>query len=71
MERAKANRAARIAEQKLKTNAFIADEGLSNRALSQDLIPVQKGVYKLVRHDSLFAASLTHTQSSAGGKHST
>ncbi|KAJ9524943.1 thylakoid lumenal protein [Haematococcus lacustris] len=52
VEAAKLNRAKRLAEQRATTRNFMQEEGLTNRQLGQDLLPVQKAVYKLAESGS-------------------
>jgi hypothetical protein len=49
LERAKANRQKRIASQKETTRAFLQEEGVTNRTLNAELVPVQKAVFQLAK----------------------
>jgi hypothetical protein len=49
LERAKANRAARLQKNQEVTRAFIKEEGLTNKQLDSELIPVQKAITKLAQ----------------------
>lgn len=67
IEKAKANRKTRLAEQKATTRSFLTSEGLKDVAGDKDLIPVQKGVLRLsqigvqIEGGDINAASLTLT----------
>mmetsp|Transcript_36490 Transcript_36490/g.107768 ORF Transcript_36490/g.107768 Transcript_36490/m.107768 type:complete len:207 (-) Transcript_36490:100-720(-) len=52
IEKAKANRKARLEQQRLTTRQFMADEGLKNKELERELEPVQRGVYELAKAGS-------------------
>ncbi|PNW81686.1 hypothetical protein CHLRE_06g256250v5 [Chlamydomonas reinhardtii] len=52
VEKAKANRRARLAQQRGVTRDFMASENLTDRRLEQELVPVQKAVYKLAKSGS-------------------
>lgn len=56
IERAKANRKARLASQKETTREFLKSEGLNNAQLNKELIPVQKAIYKLAKSGSQLEA---------------
>lgn len=47
LEKAKANRQRRLSQQKETTREFLQVEGLKNKQLDQELIPVQKAVAQL------------------------
>lgn len=49
LERAKANRLKRLAQQKETTRDFLREEGLKDKQLDSDLIPVQKAVFQLAK----------------------
>jgi hypothetical protein len=49
LERAKANRQRRLAEQKETTRNFLRDDGLKDKTLDTELIPVQKAVVQLAK----------------------
>jgi hypothetical protein len=49
LERAKANRQKRLASQKETTREFLKEEGMTNRTLNSELIPVQKAVFQLAK----------------------
>jgi hypothetical protein len=49
LERAKANKAKRLAADREVTRTFLKEEGLKNRELDQELIPVQKAVTQLAK----------------------
>lgn len=49
LERAKANRQKRLASQKETTREFLKEEGMTNRTLNSELIPVQKAVVQLAK----------------------
>lgn len=52
VEKAKANRSKRLAQQRETTRQFIKEEGLGDRRLDQELVPVQKAVYQLAKSGS-------------------
>lgn len=52
VEKAKANRRSRLAQQKATTREFIQAEGLKNSQLDSQLIPVQKAVSSLAKSGS-------------------
>lgn len=52
LERAKANRQKRIAAQKETTRTFLQEEGVTNRTLNAELVPVQKAVFQLAKSGS-------------------
>jgi hypothetical protein len=52
LERAKANRQKRLAAQKETTRNFLAEEGLKDKLLDSELIPVQKAVVQLAKSGS-------------------
>ncbi|KIY94134.1 thylakoid lumenal protein [Monoraphidium neglectum] len=56
LERAKANRAARLQKNQEVTRAFIKEEGLTNKQLDSELIPVQKAITKLAQSGSQLEA---------------
>lgn len=47
LKKARANRAKTLADQQATTRKFMQSEGLTNQKLNQDLVPVQKAVYKV------------------------
>jgi hypothetical protein len=49
LEKAKANRRKRLAEQRETTREFLNAEGLENRQLDQELVPVQRLVLDLAK----------------------
>lgn len=49
LEKAKANRRQRLAEQRETTREFLNAEGLENRLLDQELVPVQRLVLDLAK----------------------
>jgi hypothetical protein len=52
LERAKANRQKRLAAQKETTRDFLKSEGLADKQLDSELIPVQKAVIQLAKSGS-------------------
>lgn len=52
LERAKANRQKRLAAQKETTREFLRVEGIKDKQLDSELIPVQKAVYQLAKSGS-------------------
>jgi hypothetical protein len=56
IEKARANRKSRLATQKDTTRQFMKAEGLTNRELEKELIPVQKAVYNLAKSGSQLEA---------------
>jgi len=52
LERAKANRRQRIASQKETTRVFLQEEGVVNKTLNAELVPVQKAVFQLAKSGS-------------------
>lgn len=52
VEKAKANRRARLAQQRGVTRDFMTSENLKDVRLEQELMPVQKAVYKLAKSGS-------------------
>ncbi|GAX80983.1 hypothetical protein CEUSTIGMA_g8418.t1 [Chlamydomonas eustigma] len=56
VEKAKANRQKKLAAQKETTREFLKAEGLKDTKLSQDLVVVQKGVFKLAEAGSKLEA---------------
>ncbi|EFJ52733.1 hypothetical protein VOLCADRAFT_120179 [Volvox carteri f. nagariensis] len=52
VEKAKANRRARLAQQRGVTRDFMTSENLKDVRLEQELVPVQKAVYKLAKSGS-------------------
>lgn len=68
LERAKANRQKRLASQKETTREFLKQEGLTNKTLNAELIPVQKAVFQLAKSGSeLEAGDLRAVSSTLGG----
>lgn len=57
LEKAKANRAKRLAEQRETTRQFMQEEGLDNRRLDQKLVPVQRAVNELAKSGSQIEAA--------------
>jgi hypothetical protein len=49
LERAKANRKQRLAAQKETTRDFLREEGLKDKQLDSELLPVQKAVFQLAK----------------------
>jgi hypothetical protein len=49
LERAKANRKQRLAAQKETTRDFLREEGVKDRLLDSELLPVQKAVFQLAK----------------------
>mmetsp|Transcript_23285 Transcript_23285/g.59517 ORF Transcript_23285/g.59517 Transcript_23285/m.59517 type:complete len:196 (-) Transcript_23285:466-1053(-) len=56
LEKARANRAKRLQEERATQRAFMQEEGLKDRNLDQELVPVQKAVYKLAQSGSQLEA---------------
>ncbi|KAG2492614.1 hypothetical protein HYH03_009030 [Edaphochlamys debaryana] len=56
VEKAKANRRARLAQQKGVTSDFLREENLRDARLERELVPVQKAVYKLAKSGSQLEA---------------
>jgi len=56
LERAKANRQKRLAAQKETTRDFLREEGLKDKQLDSELIPVQKAVFQLAKSGSQLEA---------------
>eukprot|EP00878_Enallax_costatus_P002138 GHUV01002306.1.p1 GENE.GHUV01002306.1~~GHUV01002306.1.p1 ORF type:complete len:218 (+),score=65.23 GHUV01002306.1:62-715(+) len=56
LERAKANRQKRLAAQKETTREFLRLEGIKDKQLDTELIPVQKAVYQLAKSGSQLEA---------------
>ncbi len=52
MEKAKANRRARLAQQRGVTREFMSSENLKDARLEKELVPLQKGIYKLAKSGS-------------------
>lgn len=52
VEKAKANRKARLEQDRLAVRKFMADEGLTNKELEKELALVQKGVFELAKTGS-------------------
>jgi hypothetical protein len=68
LERAKANRQKRLASQKETTREFLKEEGLTNKTLNSELIPVQKAVFQLAKSGSeLEAGDLRAVSSTLDG----
>lgn len=49
LERAKANRKQRLAAQKETTRNFLKEEGVKDKQLDAELLPVQKAVFQLAK----------------------
>lgn len=49
VEKAKANRKARLAQQQTTTRQFIKSEGLNDVKLDKELVPIQRAVLKLAK----------------------
>jgi hypothetical protein len=49
LERAKANRAARLQKNQAVTRQFIKEEGLTNKQLDAELVPVQRAIARLAQ----------------------
>jgi hypothetical protein len=56
LERAKANRAKRLEQQRETTREFLREEGLKNSQLDQELLPVQRAVNQLAKSGSQLEA---------------
>lgn len=68
LEKAKANRAARLAKNQEATREFIRDEGFSNKRLEGELVPVQKAITLLAQSGSqLEAGDAKGAASTLGG----
>lgn len=49
LNKAKANRKSKLAADKLIEREFLQDEGLKNRNLDKELVPVQKAIYSMAK----------------------
>lgn len=52
LEKAKANRKAKLAADKVIERNFLEEEGIKNKELSNDLVPVQKAIYNMAKSGS-------------------
>eukprot|EP00775_Hariotina_reticulata_P003647 gene3647-3908_t len=67
LESAKANRQRRLASQKETTREFLREEGLKDKQLDSELVPVQKAVFQLAKSGSqLEAGDLKGVSSTLG-----
>ncbi|MEW5303794.1 MAG: hypothetical protein WDW36_006451 [Sanguina aurantia] len=67
VEKAKANRKARLAQQQTTTRQFIKSEGLNDVKLDKELVPIQRAVLKLAKSGAqIEAADLKGVESTLG-----